>query len=208
VVLLSGLVARSTVLREDASLAAFYLLSLAAGVLIVSSQGRNVDLLRVLFGSVLALDDATLVLLGSIAAITLVVLALIYRPLVLECVDPAWLRSVSGLSPLVHYGFLVLLVLNLVAGFHALGTLLAVGIMVLPAAAARLWARELPAMLMLAGALGAAGSVAGLVLSYRFELATGPAIVVCLGGLYIASVLLAPRGLRWAARPVARHLRA
>ena len=99
VVLASGLVARSTALREDASLAAFYLLSLAAGVLIISSQGRNVDLLRVLFGSVLALDDATLLLLAVIAAVTAVALLLLYRPLVLECVDPAFLRSVSRLSP-------------------------------------------------------------------------------------------------------------
>jgi zinc/manganese transport system permease protein len=208
VVLLSGWVARSTVLREDASLAAFYLLSLAAGVLIISSQGRNVDLLRVLFGSVLALDDATLVLLAAIAAVTVLAMLLLYRPLVLECVDPAFLRSVSGLSPVAHYGFLLLLVLNLVAGFHALGTLLAVGMMILPAAAARLWVRQLPPMLMLAGLLCALASVAGLVLSFRYELATGPAIVLCLGLVYIASVLLAPRGLRQTAQRPARHLRA
>jgi len=208
VVLASGLVARSTALREDASLAAFYLLSLAAGVLIISSQGRNVDLLRVLFGSVLALDDATLLLLAVIAAITAVALLLLYRPLVLECVDPAFLRTVSRLSPVAHYGFLMLLVLNLVAGFHALGTLLSVGMMILPAAAARLWVRQLPGMLMLAGVLSAIGSTVGLVMSYRYELATGPAIVLSLGVVYIGSVLVAPRGLRWASRAPARHLRA
>ncbi len=208
VVLASGLVARSTALREDASLAAFYLLSLAAGVLIISSQGRNVDLLRVLFGSVLALDDATLLLLAVIAAITAMALLLLYRPLVLECVDPAFLRTVSRLSPVAHYGFLMLLVLNLVAGFHALGTLLSVGMMILPAAAARLWVRQLPGMLMLAGVLSALGSTVGLVMSYRYELATGPAIVLSLGVVYIVSVLVAPRGLRWASRAPARHLRA
>jgi zinc/manganese transport system permease protein len=99
-------------------------------------------------------------------------------------------------------------VLNLVAGFHALGTLLSVGMMILPAAAARLWARRLPTMLFLAGGLCALGSVAGLLLSYRHELPTGPAIVLSLGVVYIVSVLLAPRGLRSATRPPARHLRA
>ena len=58
VALAAGLVARSTILREDASLAAFYLVSLALGVLIVSVKGSNIDLLHVLFGTVLALDDA------------------------------------------------------------------------------------------------------------------------------------------------------
>jgi zinc/manganese transport system permease protein len=208
VVFASGLVARSTVLREDTSLAAFYLLSLAVGVLIISSQGRNVDLLHVLFGSVLALDDATLALLGGITAFTLVAMALLHRSLVLECVDPGYLRSVSRMSPVAHYGFLLLLVLNLVAGFHALGTLLAVGMMILPAAAARLWVRRLVPMLLLASALCAAGCVAGLVMSYAFELSSGPAIVLCLGALYLASVLLAPRGALMPSRRPAKHLSA
>jgi zinc/manganese transport system permease protein len=102
----------------------------------------------------------------------------------------------------------MLLVLNLVAGFHALGTLLSVGMMILPAAAARLWVRQLTGMLMLAGVLSAIGSTVGLVMSYRYELATGPAIVLSLGVVYIVSVLVAPRGLRWGSRAPARHLRA
>ena len=208
VVFASGLVARSTVLREDTSLAAFYLLSLAVGVLIISSQGRNVDLLHVLFGSVLALDDPTLALLAGIAVFTLLVLALLHRALVLECVDPGYLRSVSRMSPVAHYGFLLLLVLNLVGGFHALGTLLAVGMMILPAAAARLWVRRLLPMMLLASVLCATGCVAGLVLSYAFELSTGPAIVLCLGLLYLGSVLVAPRGALMPSRRPAKHLSA
>ena len=208
VVFASGLVARSTVLREDTSLAAFYLLSLAVGVLIISSQGRNVDLLHVLFGSVLALDDPTLALLAGIAVFTLLVLALLHRALVLECVDPGYLRSVSRMSPVAHYGFLLLLVLNLVGGFHALGTLLAVGMMILPAAAARLWVRRLLPMMLLASVLCATGCVAGLVLSYAFELSSGPAIVLCLGVLYLGSVLVAPRGALMPSRRPAKHLSA
>ena len=133
----AGLVARLTSLKEDASLAAFYLLSLALGVTIVSVRGSSVDLLHVLFGTVLALDDAALLLLAGVATVTLLTLAVIYRPLVLECVDPTFLRSVSRAGPPTHLLFLGLVVLNLVAGFHALGTLLAVGLMMLPATAAR-----------------------------------------------------------------------
>lgn len=140
VALLSGFVTRVTELREDASLAAFYLISLAVGVLIVSTRGSNVDLMHVLFGTVLALDDTALILLCSIASLTLLILALLFRPLVLECADPQFLCSVSGLSAVTHFTFLALVVMNLVAGFHALGTLMAVGIMIVPAAAARFWA--------------------------------------------------------------------
>ncbi len=117
VALLAGFVTRATALREDASLAAFYLISLAAGVLIVSTRGSNVDLMHVLFGTVLALDNAALILLGAIASLTVFTLAVLFRPLVLECADPQFLRSVSGLSAVAHFTLLVLVVLNLVGGF-------------------------------------------------------------------------------------------
>jgi len=85
-----------TELKEDAALATFYLLSLAVGVTIISLKGTNIDLLHVLFGNVLALDDQTLLLIAVNATITLIALAVIYRPLVIECVDPGFMRTVSS----------------------------------------------------------------------------------------------------------------
>ena len=208
VALLSGLIARSTVLREDASLAAFYLISLAAGVLLISARGSSIDLLHILFGTVLALDDDALVLLGGIATVTLAGLAVAYRPLVMECVDPLFLRSVGRASGPVHYAFLALVVLNLVGGFAALGTLLAVGLMLLPAITARFWAVDLSGLLPASVVLALMASVAGLLVSYYASLPTGPAIVLAAGALYLASMLLGPRGgLIWRLMP-ARHLEA
>ena len=204
----SGLVARNTVLREDTSLAAFYLLSLALGVLIVSVRGNSVDLLHVLFGTVLALDNAALTLLGGISATTLVALALLYRPLVLECLDPGFLRQVSRWSPVAHYGFLGLLVINLVAGFHALGTLMAVGIMVLPAATARFWVRRLGPLLLLATALALLACLSGLLISYHADWPTSPVIVLTLGAMYLLSLLFAPHGALRHQRPASSHLQA
>jgi len=191
----SGLVARSTVLKEDASLAAFYLLSLALGVLIVATQGNNIDLLHVLFGSVLSLNDEALLLLGGLSSLTLMGLALLYRPLVMECLDPAFLRQVSRWSPVAHYGFLALLVINLVAGFHALGTLMSVGLLVLPAASARFWVRTLPSMLVLAAALALLGCTLGLLLSFHADWPSGPSIVLCLGLIYLLSLVWGRQGL-------------
>jgi zinc/manganese transport system permease protein len=194
VALAAGLVARSTVLREDASLAAFYLVSLALGVLIVSVRGSNIDLLHVLFGTVLALDDAALILVAGIATISLAMLAVIYRPLVLECFDPQFLRSASSLSSPTHLIFLVLVVLNLVAGFQALGTLMAVGIMLLPAIAARFWAEDISAMVLVAVLIAFAASLSGLLLSYYANVPTGPAIILLAGVFYLLSMLLGVRG--------------
>jgi len=185
----AGFVARTSELKEDASLAAFYLLSLAIGVTILSVKGTNIDLLHVLFGNVLALDNQTLILIAVNATITLIVLAVVYRPLVLECVDPSFLRSVSGAGAPAHFAFLTLLVVNLVSGFHALGTLLAVGIMMLPAAIGRFWARDISAMVAIATASGIVASYAGLILSYQTGVPAGPAIILAAGVLYAASVL-------------------
>jgi zinc/manganese transport system permease protein len=194
VALLAGFVARSTVLREDASLAGFYLVSLASGVLIVSVRGSNVDLLHVLFGTVLALDDAALILIGAIATVSMVALAVVYRPLVLECLDPNFLRSVSRASSPTHSAFLVLVVLNLVGGFHALGTLMAVGIMLLPAVTARFWAEDISKLIMFAVLSAFGACIFGLLLSYYGNLPTGPAIILTSGILYVLSLLIGPRG--------------
>ena len=189
VALLSGLVARTTAVREDASLAAFYLISLAAGVAIISSQGSSVDLLQVLFGTVLALNDDALMLIAGITSFTLVILALILRGLIAECVDPAFMRTVSRAGGWIHMTFLALVVLNLVGGFQALGTLMVVGIMILPGAAARFWVRSISAMLALAVIFGWIASAVGLLLSYYVDAASGPMIILAAGGVYILSLI-------------------
>jgi zinc/manganese transport system permease protein len=201
VALLAGGVARHSVLKEDVSLAAFYLLSISSGVMLIALRGNNLDLLHVLFGSVLALDDASLVLLASFASLTLLLLALGLRVLVLECCDPVFLRGASRLSAPTHYLFMALVVINLVGGFHALGTLMAVGVMILPAAISRMWVASIGALLGLAVAVAFAFSVGGLLVSFNFNLPAGPAIVLSLGLAYLVSLLIAPYG------PLMSHLR-
>ena len=208
VTLTAAFVARSSRQSEDSSLAAFFLLSLSVGVVIVSTGGSSVDLLHVLFGSVLALDDATLYLLGAIASFSLVVLAILYRPLVFECVNPGLMPRHGRWSVVAHQSFMMLLVLNLVAGFHALGTLMSVGIMILPAAAARFWVQEFNRLIVLSVAIAFVGSVTGLLLSYHLEWPTGPTIVLTLGVCYCVSLLIGARGLVTTSMRPRRHYQA
>lgn len=188
VALLAGLVSRVTVIKEDASLAAFYLVSLAVGVTIVSMRGTNIDLLHVLFGNILALDDQTLLVIAFNATITLAVMAVIYRPLVIECVDPVFLRTVSRAGAPAHLAFLALVVVNLVNGFHALGTLLAVGLMILPAGIARFWSRDITGMMMISVVSAMISGYGGLVLSFQTKVPSGPAIILVAAGLYVFSL--------------------
>ncbi|MGA9486356.1 MAG: metal ABC transporter permease, partial [Methylocella sp.] len=204
----SGVVARTTILREDASLAAFYLISLALGVTIVSLRGSNIDLLHVLFGSVLALDDATLILLAAIASVTLIALAALYRPLVLETIDAGFLASVSRSGGVVQIMFLVLVVLNLVGGFQALGTLLAVGMMMLPAASARLITDDMTLMIAAASVLGMLAGYAGLIVSFHAGLPSGPLIILIAGLIYLLALIFGPAGGLLRRLKPGRHLEA
>lgn len=201
----AGAVARLTVQKEDASMAAFYLISLSLGVLMVSLRGSSVDLMHVLFGTVLALNDDALTLIGMVCALTLAALGVFWRALVAECLDPLFLRSVSRLGSPVHFIFLGLVVVNLVAGFQALGTLLSVGLMILPAAAARFWTQRVEIMCLLAVALGLLSSICGLLLSYHVSLPSGPAIILSAGVAYLVSVIASPRGLLATLRPRGAH---
>ncbi|MBO9352988.1 metal ABC transporter permease [Bordetella petrii] len=194
VAVLAGLVARLTPLREDASFAAFYLISLGLGVLLVSVRGSNMDLLHVLFGTVLGLDDAALLLITGAASATLLAMAALYRLLAAECLDPGFLRASGGGGTLAHMVFLVLVAMNLVAGFQVLGTLMVVGMMMLPAAAVRFWLPSVAGQIVLAGAFGVAAGIAGLLVSYHYNLPASPAIILAAGAIYLVSIACGPRG--------------
>ncbi|MEI7106214.1 metal ABC transporter permease [Pectobacterium versatile] len=195
VAMLSGFVTRHTELKEDASFAGFYLGSLALGVTLVSLRGSSVDLLHVLFGSILAVDRAALIDIALIGSTSLLVLAVIYRALVIESFDVTFLRISSGrYRTLIHGLFLSLVVLNLVAGFQLLGTLMTVGMMMLPAASARFWTQRLPVMLGIAVLQGMLASLIGLLWSYYAELPAGPAIILTITLFFCFSVCVGHNG--------------
>jgi zinc/manganese transport system permease protein len=186
----AGLVARFRPKRPEVSLAAFYLVSLALGVIIVSARGSNADLMHVLFGTVLAVDMRNLLFIAIISSAALLVLAAIYRPLAIDSFDPAFLRSIGASGGGVYRGaFVLIVVLNLVASFQAFGTLLAIGPMLLPAAAALCWTQRIWATITLGVAIGMAADYAGLLISYYANLPSGPAIVLAGGAMYGLSII-------------------
>ena len=161
--LVAGLVARFSDIREDASFATVFILSLATGVMIISVRGSPIDLMHILFGSVLAIDDESLLLVAGASSITVLLLAWLYRPIIVECFDPGFLRANGAPSHVYHVLFLTLVVLNLVSGFLALGTLMSLGLLLLPASAALLWARSIGGIILVAFVIAALSAWLGLV---------------------------------------------
>jgi zinc/manganese transport system permease protein len=189
--------------RRDAGLVAFYLVALSLGIVLVAWRGSNVDVVRVLFGTVLAIDQRALLQIAGASSVILLVIAALYRPLAVGAFDPAFLRAVAGTRAPYQAVFLALVVVALVASFQAFGTMLAVGPMLLPAAAARCWGLGAAASMALATAFGMAASVAGLLVSYHANLPSGPAIVLAAGVLFGIS-LVAASVLRRLAPPIER----
>jgi zinc/manganese transport system permease protein len=162
-----------------------------------------------LFGETAAkLSTAKLLVIAGSATISLVALAMVYRPLVLDSVDPGFLRSVNRADSVAHLTFLALLVLNLIMSFHALGTLLGVGIIIIPAGIARFWTRDLSKMIALAVVSALISGFAGVLFAYDAGIPSGPAVTLAAGLLYLGSVVFGRvDGLIWRAFP-GRHLEA
>jgi len=165
-------------------------------VALISAQ-HGIDLTHLLFGNVLAVDDAALFGMAGVASLTLPALALVWRPLVLESFDPGFMAATGRKGGVWHLIFLLLVVLCVVAGFVALGTLMSVGLMMLPAIAARHWSASLAGQVRVAVALACAASLGGLILSFNLEIPAGPAIVLTAGGFWLVSMVTGPRASLW-----------
>ncbi len=197
VAVVAGLVARATQLKEEASFAGFYLISLGLGVILVSLKGTNMDLLHVLFGSVLSLDDQGLLFIMVMSSLSIIILFMIYRPLIIDCLDPTFLRAEGGGGHITHLVFLLLLVANLLAGFQVLGTLMVVGMMILPALSARFLGKTVGWQIIIAVFLGMLSSYIGMVFSYHINVPTSASIILSAGVCYLLALSFGPYGGLW-----------
>lgn len=183
--LISGLTSRKTILKEDASFSSFYIIAFSLGVLLLSIKGGNMHLMHLLFGNVLGVNSSSLLFIAATSSLTLVLFMVIYRPLVYDCFDSLFMQSVGVKSNLYHNIFLGLVVCNLVAACQALGTLMALGIMIVPAATARLLSNRLFIIFLFSIFLAVVASYVGLILSYYFNWPSGPTIILVAGIIYI-----------------------
>lgn len=185
-------VSRLTVVKEDAAFGALFLVFFAAGIALFSGLPTRQPLTHFLFGNILGVTATDLKLVLGIVLGTLAALFLFRRPLLLETFDPSFHRATGGFGRLTHLGFLTLVVLNLVAGLQTMGVVLVLGLFLLPAVVARLWCERLGPLLVLSVGLAFTGSAGGILLSYHANLPSGPAIVLCLGGALLVSLICAP----------------
>lgn len=161
---------------------------MAVGVLVLSVRpGFQPELLSYLFGSILTVGWQGLAAIGAVAVVVAVVLARLGRPLVFATFDPEGAHAaginVGRLLTLHH----VLLALVVISSISVVGIVLVNALLVIPAATAKLLARSLGRMFVLAPLLGIGSVLAGLMVSYGLDAPSGPAIVVVAGIVFLAA---------------------
>lgn len=189
----SALLSRLTRVKEDAAFGSLFIIFFALGVVLVSAMRSRIDLMHFLFGNILAVSRADLILAAAVSATTLVTFVAFYRPILLETFDPIFHRATGGHGSVTHVALLALTVLNLIAALQAMGVVLALGLFLLPAVSAYLWCDSLRRMLVASVVIALAGSVTGIFASYHAGLASGATIVLSLGVVFIVSAIISPR---------------
>ena len=188
------LLARGSRLKEDTSLAVLYTVAFSAGVVLLQYVRATVDLKHYLFGNILGLGDADLWIAYGVALVVVPALVLLQRPLVLTLFDPVVARSQGVPVNVLQLALVAASVLTMISSAQAVGVILMLGLLVTPAATLYLLTDNFTKMLWGGAALGAAGSVAGLLLSYHFDrIPSGAAIVIVLGVFFLAAWIFGPR---------------
>jgi len=189
----SALLSRLTRVKEDAAFGSLFIVFFGAGIALVSKLPTRLNLTHFLFGNVLGVSATDVGLTAIISGMTVLIFVIFYRAILLETFDPVFHRAIGGHGGVVHFGFLALTVLNLVAALQTMGIVLALGLFLLPAVSAYLWCDHFSRMLVLSVAFALVCAVAGILLSYHAGLASGAAIVLCLGAVFLGSALFSPQ---------------
>ncbi len=190
-------ISRRANIRFDTSVGIIYAGGLALGIIIVSRVSNyTADLFSFLFGNVLGTSWNDVVLIGVVAGIVLLVVALFYKELLFSSYD-ATMAAASGVPVrAMQYLLPVLVGVTTVAALKTVGIVLVLALLVTPAATAGLLARRLPGIMATAVGVALAAIVAGLYLSFHLDIPSGPAIVMVSTGLFLLALLLSPsRGL-------------
>jgi manganese transport system permease protein len=186
-------VARGNRIAQGTALAVIYTTAFAAGVALLPRLDTRQELEHWLFGDIMAVANADLWVAFGIGSFTLLVANLLMRPLLVTMFEPNVAAAQGVPVRLMQYLLFTLLVLSLVASLQAVGCVLSVGMLVAPAATVSLLTDRTNALFWGGGMLGAAGAVAGVLLSVSLGLAPGPVIVMLLGLCFLAAWIFSPR---------------
>jgi ABC-type Mn2+/Zn2+ transport system permease subunit len=194
-----GAISKSGQIKEDTAIGVIFAGMFALGVALISSaRNFSVDLTHFLFGNVLGITMSDLVVTAVLGVLVLGLVIAFYKEFLVISFDPVLATILRLPAQFFRYLLLLMIAVTIVIALQTVGVALTVAMLVTPAAAASMLARRLPAMMLVAAAIGAFSGMAGLYLSYYANIASGPAIVLVCTALFLLVFLFSPRkGTVW-----------
>ncbi|MDD5198265.1 MAG: metal ABC transporter permease [Terrimicrobiaceae bacterium] len=187
------LIARSSRIKEDTSLGLLFACAFSLGLVLLSLSPVRVELHHYLFGNILGLSDADLWVIHAISFLVLPTLVALERPLLLTVFEPSIAASQGIRVNALNYLLMGALVLSMISSLQAVGVVLALGMLVAPAATVYLFSDSFSVLFWGGGLLGMSGSCLGLAVSYWLNLPSGACIVLLLGLIFLVALLLSPK---------------
>lgn len=183
-----GWLAKKSTLREDTAIGVIFTAMFALGIVLMSSTQSFRDLNHILFGNVLGVQIQELWMIVGVAILVITILLLLHKELELASFDVIHAEVAGIHTDYLRTALLVLLAFTVVTGIQVVGVILTSALLVTPAAAASLLTRNLRTMMWLAGGIGAASAIIGLIVSYHFSVSTGATIVLVCTGMFAIAV--------------------
>ncbi len=190
-----GVIERNTRIKEDAAMGIMFTAAFALGVVIISQIATSTHLMHILFGNVLGVRMPVLQLTLFAGIVTLFTVFLFYKELLLYTFDPVQASALGMNTTFIHYGLMLLLTLTIVASLETVGIILVVAMLIIPGATAYLLVNSLPRMMLIAAAVGIFSAIAGLYLSFVYNIASGGTIVIVAAGVFALAFLFSPHGV-------------
>lgn len=190
---LIGIVAQYSKIKMDTAIGVVFSAFYALGFILISMAESSTNLHHILFGNILAVTHQDLLTTVIIAAIVILFITFFYKELLITSFDETFAKTYGLKTQVLHYALMFILTLVTVSALQTVGIILVVAMLITPAATAFLWTYRLERMLLLSAVFGMVSAISGLYLSYTFNWASGPAIVLTAAILFIFSFICAPK---------------
>lgn len=193
-----GFINQNSNIKNDSAIGIVFSTFFAIGVLLIAKANTAMDLTEILFGNVLTVRDVDRTLTLIVAAVVIFVVVLFYKEFLMTTFDPTMAEANGMPVKTIHYGLMVLLTLVTVVSLQTVGVVLVVSLLITPAATAYLLTKRMSTMVVLSSVLGGTSAIIGLILSFNFNLSSGPTIVLVATAFFLLAFIFAPKkGVLW-----------
>ena len=191
--MLIGYVVSHSKLKNDTAIGIVFSAFYALGFILISLAESSSNLHHILFGNVLAVSDNDLITTTCVLIAVILFVVIFYKELLITSFDETFAQTYGLKTQMVHYALMLMLTLVTVSSLQTVGIILVVAMLITPAATTFLWTNKLHWMLVDSAIFGALAALIGLFLSYTFNWASGPAIVLVAAFIFGVSFIFSPK---------------